>query len=167
MKHLKTCVVVGSALLIALALLTLPASPGVYFVLANPGNGDNYGGSLLYSVNIYYVIGESQKSVSFSDTGETQYVDAGAVLSRIDAVVRIDNVYAATEYAAVTNTRVHVLLKDPSEDTIYDNVLPVLGPSGKLDNCWYVIYNTPELGEELVLGTYTITTTYEIYIEPT
>lgn len=165
MKHLKTCAVVGSALLISLALLALPTSPRTYFVLASPGN-DNYGGSCIYHVDINYMIDATQESVSFWGTGETQYVSEGAVLSTIQAVVYIDNAYAATEYAAVANTRIHVLLKDPSEGTVYDNVLPVVGSSGKLDNRWYVVYNTPELGEALVTGKYTVTITYEIYIEP-
>lgn len=165
MKRLKTCAVVGSALLIALVLLALPISHGAYFVLADPGNGD-YGGSRISSVNVYYIIDATQKSVSFSDTGETQYVAEGATLSTIQVVVYIDNIYAATEDNAIAYTRVHVLLKDPSAGTVYDNVLPTVGSSGKLDNCWYIIYNTPELGEALVTGKYTITTTFEIFIEP-
>ncbi len=166
MKHLKPCVVVGSALLISLALFALPTSPRTYFVLASPGSNNDYGESGIGEVRICYMVNATPKYVDFGNTGETQYVEEGAVLSRIEAIVRIENVYAPTADDAVANTRVHVLLKDPNEDTIYDGVLPNIGPVAKEDNCWYVMYSTHPLEEALISGKYTIITTYEIFVEP-
>ncbi|GAI14637.1 unnamed protein product, partial [marine sediment metagenome] len=63
------------------------------------------------------------------------------------------------------NTRVHVLLKDPDDETKFDDYL---APSYlvRSDNYWTLTYSGEDLSLKLVTGRYTITTTYDIFAIP-
>ncbi|GAH99200.1 unnamed protein product [marine sediment metagenome] len=152
------------ALVLSFSLLLIPASnPSFDFVVAAPD--DNYGETTLRYVDLLGVLGETPWSISFDNTGQTGYASTGAVLACIRVGVRLDNAYAENSDDAWENTRVHVLLKDPSAVTKFDNYL---SPSFlvQVDNYWALTYSSEDLSLKLVTGLYTVTTTYDIFAIP-
>jgi len=157
-------VLVFLALLLSFSMLLNPATnPSFGFVAAAPD--DNYGETCLKYVALWGVLDGEPWTITFDNTGQTGYTLTDATLTSIRATVRIDNAYADNNDEAWANTRVHVLLKDPDDETKFDDYL---APSYlvRSDNYWTLTYSGEDLSLKLVTGRYTITTTYDIFAIP-
>lgn len=148
---------------LALALLMIP-NPGVprntKFVFAAGAAGaaqwpDTY-------ISTVRLRSTTEQIVIFYATGEIVYTEVGDNIAEVHAAVNIATTYASSGAEAMANTKVHVTISHPIEGTIYTGFLDVVSYSE-----WPGLYNV-SFGDTfathtLVAGTYTITTTYQVY----
>lgn len=160
---LPTVILVGIAAFILLA--TVPP-PGVIMthtgtmVSATP-NGLKTENTKIYCVRIPDPI---TAFAIFTATGQTATPPIGTNLQWVQVVVHIAKEYATDEGDAKDLTRVTVIIKDPEEATVFDATMVADSVVVDRDDYWEVTYWGEDTPHDLVEGTYTVTTKYEIYV---
>ena len=157
---LPTVLFVGIAAFILLA--TVPP-PGVnmtsVMVAANPGlKTEN---TKIYCVRITDPV---TAFAIFTATGQTANVEVGTNLQWVQVVVHIAKEHAVNETEAKSLTRVTVTIKDPGEVTVFDATMVADSVVVDRDDYWEVTYDGEDTPHDLVEGTYTVTTKYEINV---
>lgn len=98
----------------------------------------------------------------FYGTGETVYAEVGDNISEVRVSVNISTDYAISTSEAMANTKVHVTISHPTQGTIYTGWLDAI-EAALWAEFYNVSYSKTFSTHTLVLGTYTITTIYQVY----
>ena len=101
----------------------------------------------------------------FTDNTDTEMVDIGETIHRIYVPVYIAKTYASTVQQAMNYTRVYVEIEDPTTEIRFSDYLDTHeGLVTPYENYYEVNYWVGSIGLEVIEGTWTITTQYDIYI---
>lgn len=98
----------------------------------------------------------------FYATGETVYLEVGENINEIRATVLISKSYASSSSEAMANTKVHGTITHPTQGTIFTDWLDAI-ETGPWPDYYTVVFSKQFSTHTLVAGTYTITTTYQVY----
>ncbi len=164
MKAYKIIGVSSALIVIAFLLLAIypPQRIGqaefVMFASATPTENTKI--SYIYMENPEYVA-----LATFTDNTDTEMVDIGETIHRLYVYVYIAKTYASTVQQAMNYTRVYVEIEDPTTEVRFSDYLDTHeGLVTSHDNYYEVSYWVGSLGLEVIEGTWTITTQYDVYI---
>lgn len=107
---------------------------------------------------------------TFTATGQTKTVEVGTEIDVVNARVLVDTDYVGTDPSgedAIAWTKVTLDFKDPSAGTVWSGemTVPTTPDLYYAEGYWEIHYQSGAIIHTLVEGQYTLTLTYEIYIE--
>lgn len=145
-------------------LLAFPASmignKAEFVLFASATPTENTKISYIYLENPQYV-----ELATFTTSTDTAMVDIGETMHRLYVYVFIAKTYASTVQQAMAYTRVYVEIEDPTTEIRFSDYLDTHeGLVTSYDNYYEVSYWVGSLNMEVIEGTWTITTEYDVYI---